>query len=107
MNDALHLEDAQAEALMGQIVDEFLERKDRGERPDVEDYARRYPELAGVLRQMLPALGLMQWSAGDASLHGGERASCVFPLPSEGRGQVEGSLESSEAITPEGPLGDY
>ena len=49
---------------MGQLVDEFLERRDRGERPDVEEYARRYPELAAVIRQMLPALGLMTWSAG-------------------------------------------
>src|SRR5262245_15867326 len=86
MNDALHLEDGQAETLMGQIVDEFLERKARGERPDVEDYARRYPELAVVLRQMLPALGLMNWSAGVSS----------DPTPA-----------SSQEITPEGPLGDY
>src|SRR5262249_10173602 len=32
----------------------------RGEQSEVESYARRYPQLAGVLRQMLPALDLMR-----------------------------------------------
>jgi WD40 repeat protein/serine/threonine protein kinase len=86
MNDALKGEDASAEALMGQVVDEFLERQDRGERPDVEEYAQRYPQLAVVLRQMLPAVGLMHWSAMEHSL---------------------GAPGSGEEITPEGPLGDY
>src|SRR5215813_1976782 len=86
MNDALQLEDAAAEALMGQIVDEFLERQERGERPEYEEYARRYPQLAAVLRQMLPALGLLRGSAAD---HLGEEPA------------------SDAELTPEGPLGDY
>jgi len=86
MNDVLKLEDASAEALMGQILDEFLERQDRGERPELEEYARRYPQLAVVLRQTLPALGL---------LHGSAAAGLV------------GEPASSAEITPEGPLGDY
>jgi serine/threonine protein kinase len=53
------------ESLLGQILDEFLERQGRGEQPDVEEYAERYPLLATVLRQMLPALRLMQGPAGD------------------------------------------
>jgi tetratricopeptide (TPR) repeat protein len=44
------------DALVGQVADEFTERFNRGERPDVEDYARRYPEIADLLRQLLPAL---------------------------------------------------
>src|SRR5262245_8991567 len=86
MNDAVQLENSQAEALLGQIVDEFLECRDRGERPDVEDFARRYPEIAVVIRQMLPAMALMQWSAGESTVQA--------PAP-------------SEDLTPEGPLGDY
>ena len=93
MNDALQLEDAAAEALMGQIVDEFLERQERGERPELEEYARRYPQLAAVLRQMLPALGLLR----------GSGASGVALAP---RGLAD-DPDSSAELTPEGPLGDY
>jgi hypothetical protein len=52
MNSAPVHEDLSAEALLGQIADEFLDRLNRGERPDVEDYARRYPALAPLLRQV-------------------------------------------------------
>jgi serine/threonine protein kinase/tetratricopeptide (TPR) repeat protein len=62
MNDSQHVEDASAEALMGEIVDEFLDRVNRGERPEVEEYAARHPEFATVLRQMLPALQLLRSS---------------------------------------------
>ena len=89
MNDVLKVDDAQAETLMGQIVDEFLERRDRGERPDVEEYVRRHPQFADVLRQMLPAMGLMTWSA--------LASSC--PL--------EGAAGGASELVPEAPLGDY
>jgi serine/threonine protein kinase len=52
--------DVSAEVLMGQVVEELLDRLHLGERPDVESYVRRYPQLASVLRQMLPALELMR-----------------------------------------------
>ena len=52
--------DVSAEVLMGQVVEEFLDHLNRGERPEVESYVRRYPQLASVLRQMLPALELMR-----------------------------------------------
>ena len=51
------------EALVGQIAEEFLQQTQRGEQPDVEEYARRYPAIAPVLRQVLAALQLVQ-SAG-------------------------------------------
>jgi serine/threonine protein kinase/Flp pilus assembly protein TadD len=71
---------------MGAIVDAFLERLGRGERPDVEDYARRYPPLAPALRHMLPALQVLHLSAAD---HPG---AAEAPAP---------------GIEPEGPLGDF
>src|SRR5271166_5788343 len=52
--------DLSAEVLMGQIAEEFHDRLNRGEQPEVESYVRRYPQLAGVLRRMLPALELMR-----------------------------------------------
>jgi serine/threonine protein kinase/WD40 repeat protein len=44
------------ESLVGLIADEFTERLQRGEQPDIEEYVRRYPELAALLREALPAL---------------------------------------------------
>lgn len=38
------------------IVDSFLARFRAGERPSIEDYARRHPELADALREVLPML---------------------------------------------------
>src|SRR5262245_7785684 len=49
-----------AESLMAQLADEFLERVNAGETPDVEEYARRHPEVAGFVRQMFPALLLLR-----------------------------------------------
>ena len=44
MSDGLELQSASAEALMGHIVDDFLERLGRGERPEAEEYARQHYE---------------------------------------------------------------
>jgi eukaryotic-like serine/threonine-protein kinase len=44
------------EALLGRIADEFTDRCLRGECPEVEEYAGRHPQIADVLRQVLPAL---------------------------------------------------
>jgi hypothetical protein len=44
----------------GQIGDEFVEAFRQGQRPSVEAFARRYPEHADDIREMLPALLLME-----------------------------------------------
>src|SRR4051794_9045959 len=44
------------ESLVGRIADEFTRRHHRGEGPRVEEYADRYPELAGLLREILPPI---------------------------------------------------
>jgi eukaryotic-like serine/threonine-protein kinase len=56
MSQAASPEGASVESLVSQATDEFLERLARGERPEVEEYARRHPPIAAVLRQLLPAL---------------------------------------------------
>src|SRR6266545_354980 len=48
--------DAALESLVGQIADEFTRRRRRGEAPRLEEYTERYPELAGLLREILPAI---------------------------------------------------
>src|SRR5258708_2975095 len=63
MTEALKHEDTAAEALMGEIVDEFLQRVDRGERPEADEYVRRYPQPATVRRKMCPAWRV-EWRGG-------------------------------------------
>src|SRR5205823_12849169 len=45
---------------LGPIGDEFVEASRQGKRPSVEEFARRYPEHANEIREMLPALLLME-----------------------------------------------
>ena len=45
---------------LGQIADEFVEAFRQGQHPSVEEFARRYPAHADAIRDMLPALVLME-----------------------------------------------
>jgi serine/threonine protein kinase len=45
---------------LGQLADEFLERWRRGERPALTEYAARHPDLAGQIRELFPALVLLE-----------------------------------------------
>jgi serine/threonine protein kinase len=79
MNTSATAENLSVEALLAQVADEFVERLGRGERPDVEEYARRHPDLAAVLRQVLPALEVLRSPAVDpSSLGGGLTASAAL-----------------------------
>ncbi|MEX0717806.1 MAG: serine/threonine-protein kinase [Planctomycetaceae bacterium] len=95
IDDNRHLDPALAndpsvESLAAEVADEFTERLARGERPEVDEYVRRHPKMAGVLRELLPALRLMHQS-------GSEILSDSEPRPV---GNV-----SAETLT--GCLGDY
>jgi WD40 repeat protein len=74
----------------GQIADEFVEALRQGKRPSVEEFAQRYPEHADEIRDMLPALVLM------------EQAKTADDAP----GQQHPS-PSSAAAPPLRQLGDY
>jgi eukaryotic-like serine/threonine-protein kinase len=50
------------ESLIARVADEFIARQKKGEDPDIEEYAARYPEFAVVLRETLAALQLMRLS---------------------------------------------
>jgi WD40 repeat protein/serine/threonine protein kinase len=52
--------DASAADPFGQIADEFVEAFRQGKSPSVEEFARRYPAHADDIRDMLPALALME-----------------------------------------------
>lgn len=51
--------------ILGRIADEYYFELNRGNRPDIEQYAKQYPDLADVIRQVLPALGLLEDSHYD------------------------------------------
>jgi serine/threonine protein kinase/tetratricopeptide (TPR) repeat protein len=80
------LETAPLEELVGRVADEFTQRLDRGERPDVEEFARLHPQIADVLREVLPALE-------------------VFRVPAPGQGAPEQGGDPAEDAP--GTLGDY
>ncbi len=48
------------------LAEEFLDRKRRGEQPTLREYVERYPELAADIRDLFPAL-LMMENLGDSS----------------------------------------
>jgi serine/threonine protein kinase len=60
MTAARTAHDMSDESLLAAVTDEFMERLARGEKPDVEDYARRHPAIGPVLRQVLPALQMLR-----------------------------------------------
>ena len=60
MNDPRTVAGASLSSLVAQAADEFLDQLDRGKQPDLESFAERYPQIAGVLPQILPALRMFQ-----------------------------------------------
>jgi len=56
MNDALRTDDDRVEALVAEATDAYLECVERGERPDIAEFAGRYPAIAGMLGELLPAV---------------------------------------------------
>ena len=46
--------------LFNQLADEFAERYRRGERPSLSEYTDKYPDLADQIRELFPALVVME-----------------------------------------------
>jgi serine/threonine protein kinase/Flp pilus assembly protein TadD len=62
------LKDPSVELLVAKATDELIECLNRGEQPEIEDYEKRYPQIASIIRQVFPALQLMRAStSGDDS----------------------------------------
>jgi WD40 repeat protein/serine/threonine protein kinase len=49
-----------------ELAEEFVKRYRRGERPSLEAYVRRLPEMADEIRQMFPALAEVEQAEDDA-----------------------------------------
>jgi WD40 repeat protein/serine/threonine protein kinase len=55
--------------LLDRLAEEFVARQRGGERPSVSDYVARYPELADEIRDLFPALALMERVRPDSGPH--------------------------------------
>src|SRR4051812_4988611 len=57
--------------LVLELAEEFLDRYRRGQRPPLKEYIDRHPELAGEIREVFPAMAMMEKIAlADESLTG-------------------------------------
>ena len=76
----------------GLIADEFVEAFRQGQCPSVEEFARRYPEHADDIRDMLPALVLMEKAKSADGTPGQQRpakaAALAGPLSQLGDYQI-------------------
>ncbi len=62
---------------LGRLAEEFTQRVRKGKFPDIEEYARRFPELAGRIREIFPTLMLLEGMAAT----GGSDAAEAPPSP--------------------------
>jgi hypothetical protein len=66
------------------LAEEFVERYRRGERPPLSEYVERYPEHAEQIRDLFPALVLMEQIAPDRD---GSALSSLEALPKQQPGE--------------------
>ena len=72
-------------AVVLELAEEFLERYRKGERPALKEYVDRHPELAGEIRDVFPAMAMMENIAiADESL-AGEATGRRAPTPGRRR----------------------
>src|SRR5262245_14762510 len=63
-----------------ELAEEFSARKRRGERPTLEEYAARYPHLAAEIRDLFPALLMMEDFGDDLGSHPGPAPGEASPV---------------------------
>jgi WD40 repeat protein/serine/threonine protein kinase len=66
--------------LLDRLAEEFAERYRKGERPALQEYLDRYPELADELRELLPAMAQIEQVKEDAGDPGGACGPAAPPL---------------------------
>ena len=83
MNDSLRADDDRVEAMAAEATDAYLECVERGQRPDIAEFAGRYPAIAGMLRELLPAV---------CSLHDSTAAVSPASAPMAHSSGIDGEL---------------
>src|SRR6516225_8245147 len=84
--------DPALESLMGRVIEEFQQRVRAGEQPDVKVYARLHPPIADVLRDLLPAVRLLQKPAAASG------AFCPRASPLPGPAALPSEVEGYEIL---------
>jgi WD40 repeat protein/serine/threonine protein kinase len=91
MNEAIPANDTQAgDVLLADLADDFLRRHRAGEQPSVDQYVREHPELADRIRDVFPAVILMEQSNAIPTFD--------FALPTERVGAIVGRYKLLERI---------
>src|SRR5207244_7273780 len=65
--------------LLNHLADEFAARYRRGERPSLQEYIDRHPELADDIREFFPAMVAMEQVKDDREAPGEQAASHTLP----------------------------
>jgi tetratricopeptide (TPR) repeat protein len=76
-----------------ELAEEFLEKHRRGERPSLEEYVGRYPELADRIREVFPVMAMMESIVLVDGSSAAERTGAGAPV--------------AEVLTGLGQVGDY
>src|SRR5262249_57840812 len=69
--------DQALDSLVARVADEFRERQNRGEKPDIEEYAAQHSHAAVLLRKVLGALELIGLSMPGAAADAGAGGEAV------------------------------
>jgi serine/threonine protein kinase len=67
--------------LLNELAHDFAERFRRGERPALAEYARKYPELAAEIRELFPAMVVMEQFGSVAGPTGADAVLAAKELP--------------------------
>ncbi|MGH7139456.1 MAG: hypothetical protein ACREHD_27235, partial [Pirellulales bacterium] len=68
-----------------ELAEEFVERRRRGETPTLEEYAGRFPHLANQIRELFPALLMME----NLGAENGFDSEAASELPPRRRARLE------------------
>src|SRR2546429_9706476 len=74
-NPSMAADSSEQFLLLNRLADEFAERYRRGERPALQEYIDRHPELADDIREFFPAMAEMERVKDD------HRAEQELPAP--------------------------
>jgi serine/threonine protein kinase len=65
----------EAEDELGPLMDEFLTRKRRGEYPSLTEFVNRHPDLENEIRELFPAVAMMEHAGGSEDVTNGSGAT--------------------------------
>jgi eukaryotic-like serine/threonine-protein kinase len=58
------------DSLVAEVADRFTEEVNQGRSPQIEQYARQYPQIATIIRAVFPALAVLDGFAGHSVVRG-------------------------------------